>query len=73
MLSGREIAVVEGPHDIADHVVQRCCRRLGITSTGTEALVLGTAVVPATAKVRDWPGIKPRGEVSEYQLVVGAQ
>eukprot|EP00971_Amphidinium_carterae_P005851 115725-Amphidinium_carterae.1 len=57
----------------ADDVVEYCCERLGIKRSPTDVLVHGLDVVLATARVRDWPGIRPRGEISEYQLVVGAQ
>eukprot|EP00971_Amphidinium_carterae_P228935 4541739-Amphidinium_carterae.1 len=54
----------------AADLVKEACRRLGITSSGRESLVHGTEVVPATACIQNWPGLRPRGEVSEYQLVV---
>eukprot|EP00971_Amphidinium_carterae_P064581 1279632-Amphidinium_carterae.1 len=34
------------------------------------SLVHGNEVVQDEAKLQDWPGIRPRGEVSEYQLLV---
>eukprot|EP00971_Amphidinium_carterae_P215013 4267176-Amphidinium_carterae.1 len=66
--SGRGIS---GPFDdTAAVVVKQACRQLGIAKSGRESLVHGTEVVPATACVQDWPGLCPKGEVSEYQLVL---
>eukprot|EP00971_Amphidinium_carterae_P233305 4630585-Amphidinium_carterae.1 len=70
MLSGRYTAVMSKGDERAEATVGRCCRRLEIQGRGTEKLVDGTEVVPATARVKNWPGLRPRGEVSEYQLVV---
>eukprot|EP00971_Amphidinium_carterae_P302134 6002522-Amphidinium_carterae.1 len=76
LLSGRSTVVMsEGDaedlvNDSAEAIVGRCCSRLQIQRRGGETLVHGTEVVPATAEVPDWPGIRPPGEVSEYQLVV---
>eukprot|EP00971_Amphidinium_carterae_P134918 2673425-Amphidinium_carterae.3 len=33
--------------------------------SGNEKLVHGTEVVPAGARVRSWPGLRPAGEVSD--------
>eukprot|EP00971_Amphidinium_carterae_P227068 4504131-Amphidinium_carterae.1 len=57
-------------YDQALDIVWQCCSRLAIQESGTETLVHGTKVVPATAQVMSWPGLRPHGEVSEYQLVV---
>eukprot|EP00971_Amphidinium_carterae_P285862 5675883-Amphidinium_carterae.1 len=73
LLSGRSTAVMSTGHDSAKDIVAYCCRRLEIQGGGTEALVNGTEVVPATSQVRSWPGLSPLGEVSEYQLVMGGQ
>eukprot|EP00971_Amphidinium_carterae_P188183 3735276-Amphidinium_carterae.1 len=72
MLSGRCTAMVSGGRDTAASIVGKCCFRLGIRHSGTEKLVHGTEVVPNAARVSDWPGLRPEGEVSEYQLVVRA-
>eukprot|EP00971_Amphidinium_carterae_P214550 4257790-Amphidinium_carterae.1 len=56
--------------DRAEGIVGRCRSRLQIQGSGTEKLVHGTEVVPATATVYLWPGLRPLGEVSEYQLVL---
>eukprot|EP00971_Amphidinium_carterae_P314925 6260327-Amphidinium_carterae.1 len=59
--------------DYAETIIECCCSRLTIHESGTEALIRGTEVLPATAQVRSWPGLWPGGEVIEYQLVLGAQ
>eukprot|EP00971_Amphidinium_carterae_P081125 1604870-Amphidinium_carterae.1 len=63
------MAQVKGD-DNAEAIVGKCCSRLQIQGRGTEALVHGAEVVPATAMVRSWPGLRQEGEVSEYQLVL---
>jgi len=74
LLSGRSAVVLsEGLGNAEGFIRDWCCSRLGITSSGTEALVHGTEVVPAWALVGTWPGLRPRGEVSEYQLIVSAR
>eukprot|EP00971_Amphidinium_carterae_P307932 6119613-Amphidinium_carterae.1 len=70
MLSGRSTVVTAEGHAIAEDIVGRCCRRLQIQGRGTKALVHGTEVLPARARVRRWSGIRPRGQVTEYQLVL---
>eukprot|EP00971_Amphidinium_carterae_P075812 1497989-Amphidinium_carterae.1 len=70
MLSGRSTVVCACGYENAEGIVDKCCRRLTITQSDSEKLVHGTEVVPATAQVGSWPGLRPRGEVSEYQLVV---
>eukprot|EP00971_Amphidinium_carterae_P159538 3162666-Amphidinium_carterae.1 len=71
MLSGRSTVLCAYAEN-AGRVVGQCCRRLAITQSGNEKLVHGTEVLPPTAKVGSWPGLRPCGQVSEYQLVVGA-
>eukprot|EP00971_Amphidinium_carterae_P291072 5779918-Amphidinium_carterae.1 len=58
----------ESRQDIAG----RFSRRLAILGSVLLKLLHGTEVVPAT-NVGSWPGLRPRGEVSEYQLVLRAQ
>eukprot|EP00971_Amphidinium_carterae_P250753 4977619-Amphidinium_carterae.1 len=70
MLSGRSTTVLANAEESVEEIVSQCCGLLEIHERGTEALVHGTEVVPATAQVRNWPDIRPQGEVSEYQLVV---
>eukprot|EP00971_Amphidinium_carterae_P065142 1291158-Amphidinium_carterae.1 len=72
MISGRQAIVIcemFSEHD-TEAVLQECCEKLGISSTGSMCLVSGDDVVPAGAFVDDWPGIRACGEISEYQLVV---
>eukprot|EP00971_Amphidinium_carterae_P074136 1465199-Amphidinium_carterae.1 len=76
VLSGRSTVVCACDEDEvrdgqdAEMIVERCCMRLMIFRTGNEKLVHGAEVVPETAIVGSWPGIRPKGEVSEYQLVI---
>eukprot|EP00971_Amphidinium_carterae_P238808 4740701-Amphidinium_carterae.1 len=72
MLSGRSLVVLAASWDSTESVVEKCCDRFGIRRRGTERLVYGTEVVPERAQVIDWPGLRPQGEVSECQLVLGA-
>eukprot|EP00971_Amphidinium_carterae_P201676 4001952-Amphidinium_carterae.1 len=75
MISGRQVLILSRraagriKHTTED-VLQECCEKLGISSTGSMCLVSGVDVVPAQADVRHWPGIRDGGEISEYQLVV---
>eukprot|EP00971_Amphidinium_carterae_P228289 4528215-Amphidinium_carterae.1 len=70
MLSGRSTAVTSGGDDRAEAIVRECCRHLEMQGRGTTALLHGAEVVPATAEVKNWPGVRPKGEVSECQLVL---
>eukprot|EP00971_Amphidinium_carterae_P149990 2973168-Amphidinium_carterae.1 len=72
MISGRQAIV---PCEIildltTEEVLWECCKKLGVSSTGSMRLVRGDDVVPARTHVRDWPGTRAPGEISEYQLVV---
>eukprot|EP00971_Amphidinium_carterae_P086128 1703934-Amphidinium_carterae.1 len=71
MISGRQAIVV---CDLLDElnteaVLRKCCQKLGVNFIGSMCLVRGNDVVPAGARVSDWPGIR-FGEINEYQLVV---
>eukprot|EP00971_Amphidinium_carterae_P313242 6225444-Amphidinium_carterae.1 len=69
MLSGRSIPVASNGNDTAEGIVFRCRIRLEMQGRrGRETFVHGREVVPATARVDSWPGLRPQGEVSEYQL-----
>eukprot|EP00971_Amphidinium_carterae_P189852 3768401-Amphidinium_carterae.1 len=72
VMSGRQSLVLcSGTENLrTEEALQRCCRRLGVGSTGSMCLVSGDDVVPARALVHDWPGIRACGEISEYQLVL---
>eukprot|EP00971_Amphidinium_carterae_P291620 5789139-Amphidinium_carterae.1 len=71
MLSGRNTVVaVSGGWNVRD-VLADCRRRLGLADDGiTMELWHGPERVPDETWVRDSPGIQPRGEISEYQLLV---
>eukprot|EP00971_Amphidinium_carterae_P290644 5771641-Amphidinium_carterae.1 len=73
MLSGRSTVVCAYDSENSEQIVDQCCSLLGMERSGKEALIQGTEVVPATAWVRSWPGLGPKGELSEYQLVVGGR
>eukprot|EP00971_Amphidinium_carterae_P289869 5755871-Amphidinium_carterae.2 len=63
MLSGRStVAASRGGFDNVEQILNQCCGHLGMDRSGNEKLVHGTAVVPARAEVRSWPGLRPAGE-----------
>eukprot|EP00971_Amphidinium_carterae_P045481 894982-Amphidinium_carterae.1 len=66
MLSGRSTAVLANEEESVEEIVTQCCIRLRVGlrahECGTESLLHGTEVVPATAQVRNWPGLRPQGE-----------
>eukprot|EP00971_Amphidinium_carterae_P287560 5708091-Amphidinium_carterae.1 len=75
MISGRQAIVIPNLKQSSsteplktEAVLQKGCKKLGISSAGSMCLVSGDDVVPAKAKVQDWPGIRAPGEISEYQL-----
>eukprot|EP00971_Amphidinium_carterae_P301185 5983769-Amphidinium_carterae.1 len=80
MLSGRSTVVAAGPayqHEWyyenwhVDVVLAKCRTNLGLTDDGaTMELWHGSDIVPEETPVEHWPGIKPPGEISEYQLDV---
>eukprot|EP00971_Amphidinium_carterae_P037813 743513-Amphidinium_carterae.1 len=74
MLSGRSTVVASNGRTLALDIIRQCCGRLEIQGRGREALVHGAEVVPNgiqdASRVENWPGLRPRGEVSEYQLIV---
>eukprot|EP00971_Amphidinium_carterae_P080892 1600515-Amphidinium_carterae.1 len=73
MISGRQAMVVSPRRDNlnTEEVLEECCSKLGIGTTGSMCLVSGDGVVvPAGAFLSAWPGIRACGEISEYQLVV---
>eukprot|EP00971_Amphidinium_carterae_P323160 6422318-Amphidinium_carterae.1 len=54
-------------------VLAECRRRLGLEEDGTTLEIWhgsGERVPDYGTWVREWPGIQPIGEISEYQLVV---
>eukprot|EP00971_Amphidinium_carterae_P138876 2752317-Amphidinium_carterae.1 len=60
----------EGDED-EESVLAACCERLALADDGsTMELWHGQDIVPHDrAAVRDWPGVQPKGSISEYQLV----
>eukprot|EP00971_Amphidinium_carterae_P112089 2220206-Amphidinium_carterae.1 len=71
MLSGRSTVVAASYNLDTQLVLVMCRRRLGLgDGETTRELWHGSNKVPTDALVRDWPGLGPRGEISEYQLVV---
>eukprot|EP00971_Amphidinium_carterae_P345055 6485787-Amphidinium_carterae.1 len=70
MISGRSTAVLSRGFDRSTAIIEKCCKRLQIQRRGTEKLIHNTLVLWSTDKVGTWPGIRPHGEVSEYQLIL---
>jgi len=71
MVSGRSTVVVANHGDRVGSVLAACRRRLGLPDDGARMELLhGLESVPDGVMVRDWPGIQPRGKISEYQLVL---
>eukprot|EP00971_Amphidinium_carterae_P143831 2850278-Amphidinium_carterae.1 len=72
MLSGRSTVVKSFTNWDVNIVLKQGRRRLGLADDGTRMeLWHGSERVPADGtRVQDWPGVKPLGELSEYQLVV---
>eukprot|EP00971_Amphidinium_carterae_P237128 4706302-Amphidinium_carterae.2 len=73
MLSGRYTLVVsEGDtHHTLWDILDKACERLEIlASRRGMQLFYGSETVPSRLPVAEWPGILPRGQVTEYQLVV---
>eukprot|EP00971_Amphidinium_carterae_P028090 552862-Amphidinium_carterae.1 len=59
-------------HVKAAYVLDKAHARLGLPDDdSTMELWHGSGEkVPAGTRVADWPGVQPRGEISEYQLLV---
>eukprot|EP00971_Amphidinium_carterae_P288500 5728404-Amphidinium_carterae.1 len=70
MLSGRSTVVAADGLWNAEMVLDQACERLRLPDDGaTMEMWHGSVSVPDDESVQDWPGIQPRGEISEYQLV----
>mmetsp|Transcript_48556 Transcript_48556/g.113692 ORF Transcript_48556/g.113692 Transcript_48556/m.113692 type:complete len:316 (+) Transcript_48556:64-1011(+) len=54
-----------------ESIRRRCHKRFALQHSSVVEFVHGSSIVPEVA-VRDWPGLLPLGEVTEYQLVVVA-
>eukprot|EP00971_Amphidinium_carterae_P233097 4626763-Amphidinium_carterae.1 len=70
MLSGRSTVAVSTGLDTFEKMLNKCCGGLGLERTGNEKFIHGTEEVPRAYYVGSWPGLRPFGEVSEYQLVL---
>eukprot|EP00971_Amphidinium_carterae_P044177 869264-Amphidinium_carterae.1 len=70
MLSGRHTILFATPGLQAVNAIKWCCRRMGRKYTGAERLVYESEVLPQAAMVMYWPGIRPRGEITEYTLIL---
>mmetsp|Transcript_56574 Transcript_56574/g.104715 ORF Transcript_56574/g.104715 Transcript_56574/m.104715 type:complete len:240 (+) Transcript_56574:80-799(+) len=70
MLSGRSCCMIALCRDSTWILIRECCRKLKLPHTGTEQLLCGSAVLPATSRVGKWPGIQPKGQVTECQLII---
>eukprot|EP00971_Amphidinium_carterae_P224393 4451617-Amphidinium_carterae.1 len=54
-----------------EDVLRRCKWRLAALNGTTMELLHGQDRVPDDGtRVRDWPGLQPTGEITEYQLIV---
>eukprot|EP00971_Amphidinium_carterae_P036430 716060-Amphidinium_carterae.1 len=72
LLSGRSTVVMADGSENTLSIVGACFRRLAIHQSRVK-LLHGTEVLRGGDKVMSWPGLRPKGQVSEYQLVMGAQ
>mmetsp|Transcript_68446 Transcript_68446/g.127734 ORF Transcript_68446/g.127734 Transcript_68446/m.127734 type:complete len:221 (-) Transcript_68446:87-749(-) len=70
MLSGQSAIVCAKGRDTLSWILQDCCSKLEVEKTESAELLNGCNAVPATAIVSTWPGIQPKGQVTEYQLVL---
>eukprot|EP00971_Amphidinium_carterae_P250715 4976966-Amphidinium_carterae.1 len=69
LLSGRHTVVLAYSQSRLEDVLEIACHRLGIPMEG--AFLLLDFEPPLF--VKDWPGIKPTGEITDYQLMVSSQ
>eukprot|EP00971_Amphidinium_carterae_P251924 5001965-Amphidinium_carterae.1 len=72
MLSGRSTVVAACHRESVGYVLFAIRRKLGLDDAGStlELWHCSGERVPAGARVEDWPGIQPSGEISEYQLLL---
>eukprot|EP00971_Amphidinium_carterae_P123184 2439182-Amphidinium_carterae.1 len=69
MLSGR--STVSSDYNRVERVLDECCFKLGLADDNARMELLhGSERVPRNARVKDFPGLQPRGEISEYDLVI---
>eukprot|EP00971_Amphidinium_carterae_P082896 1639915-Amphidinium_carterae.1 len=64
MLSGSSTVVAAEGDDCAESVLVKCRKRLGLSGTRMELLHCSGESVPAGARLRDFPGVQPPGEIS---------
>eukprot|EP00971_Amphidinium_carterae_P230803 4580171-Amphidinium_carterae.1 len=71
MLSGRSTVVAAQLYHIVPNVLDKC-HRAGLVDDRNRIMELwhGSERVPDDDCVDNWPGIKQRGEMSDYQLLV---
>eukprot|EP00971_Amphidinium_carterae_P171672 3403459-Amphidinium_carterae.2 len=69
MLSGRSTVVAACDYQDSENILAACCSRLGLANGTIMEFWHGSERVPLDARLSDWPGIRPLGELSEYQLV----
>eukprot|EP00971_Amphidinium_carterae_P062983 1246499-Amphidinium_carterae.1 len=54
-----------------EYVIRICSKKLGLVDDGSRMQIWhGADRVPQDSEVQEWPGLQPRGEISEYQLIV---
>eukprot|EP00971_Amphidinium_carterae_P219090 4349302-Amphidinium_carterae.1 len=71
MLSGRSTIVAALSPWNVEYVLAVCRSRLGLADDGTTMeLWHGADRVPEDESVRSFPGRKPTGEITEYQLIL---
>eukprot|EP00971_Amphidinium_carterae_P180487 3579927-Amphidinium_carterae.1 len=71
MLSGRSTVVAAWIYQDVENVLAACRTRLGLADDGTTMeLRHASERVPDCVLVRNWPGLQPPGEISEYQLLI---
>eukprot|EP00971_Amphidinium_carterae_P013153 259412-Amphidinium_carterae.1 len=71
MLSGRSTVVAASGSRKLEIVLAFCRKRLNLAVEGATLEVWHSANrVPGGVRVDHWPGVQPRGEISEYQLLL---
>eukprot|EP00971_Amphidinium_carterae_P328641 6460625-Amphidinium_carterae.1 len=72
MLSGRNTVVAAEDYWEVEDVLAVCRERLGLADDDStmELWDLSGEKVHDETTVQDWPSIQPKGEISEYQLLL---
>eukprot|EP00971_Amphidinium_carterae_P012592 247704-Amphidinium_carterae.1 len=68
-MSGRHTCVAALEYERTEGIIDKACARLALPRRGSERLLQGTSVVAAQIAVRNWPGVAPKGEITECQLI----